>query len=157
MSIFEKRSVSREQKSPTSRKSSIRSISRTKDNQNHQSPLNKPSTSMSHRKRSHESTNQRRSPFRPQSDLIKIETGQEQPQYPHFRNLSDQYQQPMPAHAQVNQTLPVNAVYDGMSFVNTSNGGSTDLRGIRDRYRQIVSSLGHSYADTNNESTLSVN
>jgi len=150
MTIFEKRSASRSLKSPNSRKSSVKSINRPRENRT-LSPINQTGTS-SNRKGSREpASSQRRSPFRPQSELIRVETGQEQSFYPHFRNLSDHFIQP--AHNQVNQTLP--AVNESLSFVNTSNSGS-DLKSVRERYRQIVSMVGQSYNETNNESTLSV-
>lgn len=43
--------------------------------------------------------------------------------------------------------------YDGLSFINTSNS-SNDYRTVRERYRQVVSSLGQSYADTVTDSAL---
>ena len=43
--------------------------------------------------------------------------------------------------------------HDRISFVNTSNS-SNDYRTVRDRYRQVVSSLGLSYADTTVDGNL---
>jgi hypothetical protein len=69
-------------------------------------------------------------------DLIKVDHAPDQAR---LRNFSDQIKLVNP--------------HDWISFVNTSNG-SNDYRTVRDRYRQVVSSLGLSYTDTTVDGNL---